>query len=85
MTYPNTRDCKHGLLRGKCDNCDDEAEIEELKELIAELEKKQEFVPLDASWVYVKEDDVNLMINRIAELEADLENVGGRKARRIIS
>lgn len=64
-----------GLPHGSYIVTDNSAVIAALQERIAELEKKQEFVPLDASWVYVKEEDVNLMVNRIAELEKENQTI----------
>jgi hypothetical protein len=34
MTYPNKRDCEHGQLRGSCNTCDYEKEIQNLKGLL---------------------------------------------------
>jgi len=31
MDYPSGRDCEHGNKRGKCEKCDYEEEIKELK------------------------------------------------------
>jgi AmiR/NasT family two-component response regulator len=31
MTHDPTRDCEHGRLKGKCDVCDLQAEIERLR------------------------------------------------------
>jgi hypothetical protein len=31
MTHDPTRDCEHGRLKGKCDVCDLQAEVERLK------------------------------------------------------
>jgi hypothetical protein len=41
MTHDPTRDCEHGRLKGKCDVCDLQAEVERLKANIA-LDKKAE-------------------------------------------
>lgn len=38
MKYPNERDCEHGSMRGKCNACDDAAEIAELKAVNAYLD-----------------------------------------------
>jgi hypothetical protein len=37
MTHDPTRDCEHGRLKGKCDVCDLQAEVERLKRVNAEL------------------------------------------------
>ena len=37
MTHDPTRDCEHGRLKGKCDVCDLQAEIERLNRVNAEL------------------------------------------------
>ena len=42
MTYPDSRDCRHGSKRGSCISCDYEEEIEELEERIKELEAQLE-------------------------------------------
>ena len=34
MTHDPTRDCEHGRLKGKCDVCDLQAEVERLTELL---------------------------------------------------
>ena len=36
-SYPNQRDCEHGSMRGKCDICEYEQDIKELRERIVEL------------------------------------------------
>lgn len=38
MSYPNERDCEHGLLRGSCDRCDDAEEIARLRQQVNVLE-----------------------------------------------
>jgi hypothetical protein len=46
MTHDPTRDCEHGRLKGKCDVCDLQAEVERLNrvnaELVAELREAAE-------------------------------------------
>jgi hypothetical protein len=37
MTHDPTRDCEHGRLKGKCDVCDLQAEVEGLNRVNAEL------------------------------------------------
>lgn len=37
MTHDPTRDCEHGRLKGKCDVCDLQAEIERLNRVNADL------------------------------------------------
>jgi hypothetical protein len=37
MTHDPTRDCEHGRLKGKCDVCDLQAEVERLNRVNAEL------------------------------------------------
>jgi hypothetical protein len=40
MTHDPTRDCEHGRLKGKCDVCDLQAEVERLNKAIeAQIEK----------------------------------------------
>jgi hypothetical protein len=40
MTHDPTRDCEHGRLKGKCDVCDLQAEVERLNRVNAELQNK---------------------------------------------
>jgi hypothetical protein len=47
------------------------AELAFRDQRIAELEKPKEFVPLTPDWVYVKEDDIERMAKRFAELEKE--------------
>jgi len=47
--------------------------IDRLNARIAELEKPKEFIPLTPDWVYVKEDDIERMVKRIAELEKEVK------------
>ena len=35
MTYDQIRDCEHGRLKGRCEICDLQAEVEELKKALA--------------------------------------------------
>ena len=37
MTHDPTRDCEHGRLKGKCDVCDLQSEVERLNRVNAEL------------------------------------------------
>jgi glutamine cyclotransferase len=37
MTHDPTRDCEHGRLKGKCDVCDLQAEVERLNRVNAQL------------------------------------------------
>jgi len=39
MSYPNERDCHHGRKRGKCHDCDNEEEIADLKQELAEMKQ----------------------------------------------
>ena len=35
MTYDQIRDCEHGRLKGRCEICDLQAEVEELEKALA--------------------------------------------------
>ena len=55
-SYPNERDCEHGSLRGSCETCDYEEEIQELSKTIELLNKQ-------------KENDMKLLESAQEELE----------------
>jgi hypothetical protein len=48
MTHDPTRDCEHGRLKGKCDVCDLQAEVERLNRVNAEL---VEFAQSYIEWI----------------------------------
>lgn len=52
MTHDPTRDCEHGRLKGKCDVCDLQAEVERLnKALTWEQNRAERIGLLIAFWI----------------------------------
>jgi hypothetical protein len=50
MTHDPTRDCEHGRLKGKCDVCDLQAEVERLKATLALYKMAEDAVTIGLSY-----------------------------------
>jgi hypothetical protein len=75
MTHDPTRDCEHGRLKGKCDVCDLQAEVDMLKG--APVPTGPYSAPIKELWPVAPKTWVGLTDNEIALINADYPNPQG--------
>jgi hypothetical protein len=68
MTHDPTRDCEHGRLKGKCDVCDLQAEVDMLKGALKEWSDKTE-------WVQETAQPLELGMHRADVLKQRIDNL----------
>jgi hypothetical protein len=72
MTHDPTRDCEHGRLKGKCDVCDLQAEVDMLKGALKEWSDKTEWVQETAQPLELGMHRADVLKQRIERLKASI-------------
>jgi hypothetical protein len=72
MTHDPTRDCEHGRLKGKCDACDLQAEVDMLKGALKEWSDKTDWVQETAQPLELGMHRADVLKQRIERLKASI-------------
>jgi hypothetical protein len=72
MTHDPTRDCEHGRLKGKCDVCDLQAEVDMLKGALKEWSDKTDWVQETAQPLELGMHRADVLKQRIERLKASI-------------